>query len=67
MFILNALKFEGKIKAVKNSVQVKEKCPTFNQKNICLNGKNVNELCNSYCGNKKCVIGISKPIHIDCK
>lgn len=42
-------------------------CTKYNQKNLCLNGKNVNDLCEKYCGDKKCEIGISEPIVINCK
>ena len=41
-------------------------CTKFNGRNLCLNGRNVNELCDNYCEGKKCRIGIDKPLTINC-
>lgn len=52
---------------VKNTCLLGGVCTTFNKNNLCLNAKDVNELCSKYCGKKKCEIGISEPIVINCK
>ena len=42
-------------------------CTKFNGKKLCLNGRNVNELCDNYCRGKNCKIGINKPLSINCR
>lgn len=43
-------------------------CIVYNGKKECLNGRNVDDLCEKYCVKKKCEIGISLPIsNINCK
>ena len=42
-------------------------CAIYNKNKVCLNGRNVNVLCTSYCPEQKCAIGVGRPIRITCE
>ena len=42
-------------------------CVKYNARNLCLNGRDVNELCDNYCQGRVCKIGVDKPLTINCR
>lgn len=55
------------VPCVQNKCLLGGVCTIYNKKTMCLNARNVNELCEHYCSNTHCEVGITKPIVINCK